>query len=69
MFAGVRALRGEEDAGRYELMQAGVIGRAALVTAVLAALTVECGVLWLAIAAALLVTGTAAGDLTAPRRS
>jgi len=67
VFAGVRALRGEEDAGRYELMQAGVIGRGALVTAVLAALTVECGVLWLAIAAALLVTGTAAGDLTAPQ--
>ncbi|HEX5260808.1 MAG TPA: hypothetical protein VFW18_04955 [Gaiellales bacterium] len=65
VFAAVRALRGEEDDGRYELMQAGVIGRGALVTAVLAALTVECGVLWLAIAAALLLTGTAAGDLTA----
>jgi ABC-2 type transport system permease protein len=65
VFAAVRALRGEEDAGRYELMQAGVIGRGALVTTVLAVLTLECGVLWLAIAAALLVTGTAVGDVTA----
>ena len=65
VFAAVRALRGEEDAGCYELILAGAIGRGGAVVAVLCALALECAVLWGLIAATLLVSATVPGDMTA----
>ncbi len=65
VFAAVRALRGEEDAGCYELILAGAIGRGGAVAAVLCALALECAVLWGLIAATLLASATVPGDMTA----
>ena len=65
LFAAVRALRGEEDSGCYELMLAGAIGRGRALAAAFAALGLEClallGVLWVT----LLATAVAPGDMTA----
>jgi ABC-2 type transport system permease protein len=65
MFAAVRALRGEEDAGCYELILAGAIGRGGAVVAVLCALAVECALLWAVAAVAFLAGGVLPGDMTA----
>jgi ABC-2 type transport system permease protein len=64
VFAAVRALRGEEDAGRFELLLAGSVRRGDATAAVLAALAAECVVLWAATVLALVATGTAFGDVT-----
>ena len=64
LFAAVRALRGEEDAGCYELILAGVIGRGGAVVAVLAALAIECAVLFALLLVVLLVFAVAGGDMT-----
>lgn len=64
VFAAVRALRGEEDAGRFELLLAGPVQRGQATVAVLAALAAECLVLWAATVLALVATGTAFGDIT-----
>jgi ABC-2 type transport system permease protein len=58
LFAAVRALRGEEDAGRYELILAGAVGRGGTVIAVLVALAVECLAVWAATAVAFLLAGS-----------
>jgi ABC-2 type transport system permease protein len=65
VFAAVRALRGEEEAGRSELVLSGTVSRRGVVGAALAALAIECAVLWAAMAVALLLSGTTTGDLTA----
>ena len=65
VFAAVRPLRGEEDDGRFELVLAGAVTRRGATAAVLAAVAVECGVLWTACAAGLAVTGMPFGDLGA----
>jgi polyether ionophore transport system permease protein len=64
VFAAVRALRGEEDAGRFELLLAGPVRRGDATAAVLAALGAECVVLWAATAVTLVATGTAFGDVS-----
>ena len=48
VLAGVRALRGEEDSGRMELVLAEPIARRRALTATLAAVGIGIGVLWLA---------------------
>ena len=60
----MRALRGEEDAGRFELLLAGPMRRGEATAAVLVALGAECVVLWAATALALIATGTAFGDVS-----
>ena len=45
VFAAVRALRGEEEAGCFELILAGAIGRGGALAAVLCALALECAFL------------------------
>lgn len=65
LFAAIRAFRGEEDAGRYELLLAGAVTRRGVVLAVLAALGGECVVLFAACAAGLLASGTLFGDISA----
>ena len=67
VFAAVRALRGEEDAGRFELVLAGPLRRGEATAAVLVALGVECVALWGATALALIATGTAFGDISLGR--
>ncbi len=64
VFAAARALRGEEDAGRWELVLCGAITRSGATALVLAALLLECGALWLVTAASLWLVGTIPGDLT-----
>jgi ABC-2 type transport system permease protein len=64
VFAAVRALRGEEDAGRFELLLAGSLRRDDATAAVLVALAAECAVLWAVVALTLLATGTAFGGIT-----
>ncbi|MGH3074265.1 MAG: ABC transporter permease subunit [Gaiellales bacterium] len=64
VFAAVRALRGEEDAGRFELVLAGPVRHAEATAAVLVTLGAECIVLWAATVIALLATGTAFGDIS-----
>jgi ABC-2 type transport system permease protein len=64
LFAAIRALRGEEDAGCYELILSGVIGRGGGAVAVLAALAIECAVLFALLLVVLLVFAVAAGDMT-----
>ena len=61
VFAAIRALRGEEDAGRYELILAGAVGRGGAVVAVLVALAVECLFLWAMAAVGFLLAAGAAG--------
>jgi ABC-2 type transport system permease protein len=65
VFAAARALRGEEDAGRWELLLCGAVTRSGATAVVLAALLLECLALWLVTAASLVVVGTIPGDLTA----
>ena len=64
VFAAARALRGEEDAGRWELVLCGAVTRSGATAVVLAALLLECGALWLASTASLWIVGTVPGDLT-----
>jgi ABC-2 type transport system permease protein len=64
IFAAVRPLRGEEDAGCYELILAGAVSRGGAVVAVLCALAVECLAIWLATAGALVASAVSAGDMT-----
>ncbi len=64
VFAAARALRGEEDAGRWELLLCGAVTRSGATAVVLAALLAECGVLWLVTTASLLIVGTVPGDLS-----
>ncbi len=65
VFAAVRALRGEEDSGCYELILAGAIGRGGALAAVLAALALECAALWAVVVAVLLAAAVVPGDMTA----
>jgi ABC-2 type transport system permease protein len=65
VFAAVRALRGEEDAGCYELILAGAVSRGGAVMAVLGALAAECVLLWAAAAIAFVLAGLVPGDMTA----
>ncbi len=60
--AAVRAMRTEEDAGRAELMLAGIIGRQTAFAAALVAIGASMLILWLACLAGLLLGGLAAGD-------
>jgi ABC-2 type transport system permease protein len=64
VFAAVGALRGEEDAGRYELILAGAVGRGGAVVAVLVALAVECLFLWAVSAVAFLLAGVLLDEMT-----
>ena len=61
LFATVRALRAEEDAGRSELVLAGVIGRRAGYLAALAAIAGGVVLLWLAELAGFVIGGLPAG--------
>src|SRR6185437_4133833 len=61
--------RGEEDAGCYELILSGVIGRGGGAVAVLAALAIECAVLFALLLVVLLVFAVAAGDMTTVQAS
>jgi ABC-2 type transport system permease protein len=61
IFAAVRALRTEEDAGRQELVLAGAVGRLAAFRAVLAGLLAAAALLWLATWVGLVAGGLAAG--------
>jgi polyether ionophore transport system permease protein len=65
VFAAVRALRGEEESGCFELILAGTIGRGGALAAVLAALALECAFLYVVLAVVLLASATAPGDMTA----
>ena len=49
LFAAARGLRGEEEAGRSELVLAGVAGRGAAFGAAIVALALQAAVLWLAL--------------------
>jgi ABC-2 type transport system permease protein len=64
LFAAVRALRGEEDEGRYELVLAGAVGRGGALAAVLCALALECAAMWLVIAVVLVLSAALPGDMT-----
>ncbi len=64
VFAAARALRGEEETGRWELMLTGAVGRGGACFAAMLALLVECLVLWLSAAIALLLVGSIPGDFT-----
>jgi ABC-2 type transport system permease protein len=64
VFAAARALSGEEDAGRWELVLCGALTRPGATAVALAALLLECGTLWLVTAASLWLVGTIPGDLT-----
>ncbi len=61
LLVAVRALRGEEDSGRRELVLACRISRAGALDAVAAALVTTIAALWLAIYVALLAAGLPAG--------
>lgn len=61
LLAAVRALRGEEDRGRVELMLAGVVGRRGAFLAVVAAIVAGAAILWLALFAGLVAGGLSAG--------
>jgi ABC-2 type transport system permease protein len=65
VFAAVRALRGEEDAGRFELILAGSLTRRAATGAIMLALAIDCIAIWAAASLALLVTATTGGDTSA----
>jgi ABC-2 type transport system permease protein len=65
VFAAARAMRGEEDAGRWELLLCGPVNRSAVTAVVLAALLLECCAPWLATVTSLWLVGTVPGDLTA----
>jgi ABC-2 type transport system permease protein len=61
LFAAVRALRTEEDAGRAELVLAGMVGRRARYLSSLAAVAAGAAVLWLAVFAGSLLGRLPAG--------
>jgi ABC-2 type transport system permease protein len=61
LLAAIRALRAEEDAGRLELVLAGVVSRRSAYLAVLAAIGAGAALLWLAIFLGLAGAGLAAG--------
>jgi ABC-2 type transport system permease protein len=61
LLAAVRALRTEEDAGRAELVLAGIVGRRAVYLASIAAILAGTAVLWIAAFAGSLVAGLPAG--------
>ena len=67
VFAAVRVLRAEEDAGRYELVLAGAVTRRGAAAAVLAALAIESAALWVACALALVIVGSVPGDIGVPQ--
>ena len=57
LLAAVRALRAEEDGGRAELVLAAPVGRATVWRAAMAAIAVQCAVLWLATCLGLVAGG------------
>jgi ABC-2 type transport system permease protein len=61
LFAAVRAMRTEEDAGRAELVLAGLVGRRTVFTCSLLAIAAGIAVLWLAEFAGLALAGLPAG--------
>ena len=61
LLAAVRALRTEEDAGRMELVLAGVVGRRSAFWSAMAAIGAGVGVLWVAEFAGFVVGGLPAG--------
>jgi ABC-2 type transport system permease protein len=61
LLAAVRALRTEEEAGRMELVLAGVVGRRAVNVSAIAAMLVGSSILWLAEFAGLVVGGLSVG--------
>jgi ABC-2 type transport system permease protein len=61
LLGAVRAMRAEEDAGRIDLLLAGVVGRRNLFLAQLAAIAAGAAVLWLALFTALLAGSLPAG--------
>jgi ABC-2 type transport system permease protein len=61
VFAAVRVLRGEEDAGRQELVLTGALSRRTAYVAALAAVGLAAGVLWLALMAAFVAAHLHAG--------
>ncbi|HEY3764491.1 MAG TPA: hypothetical protein VGL44_04990 [Gaiellales bacterium] len=65
IFAAVRALRGEEESGCYELILAGAIGRGGAVVAVLGALAIECAALYVVMTVVLYASAAVPGDMTA----
>jgi ABC-2 type transport system permease protein len=64
VFAVARALRGEEDSGRWELVLSGAVTRFGATSVVLAGLLLECCALLLVTAVALLLVGVIPGDLS-----
>jgi ABC-2 type transport system permease protein len=61
LLAAIRALRTEEDAGRQELVLAGIVGRRDAYLAALAAIGAGAAVLWVAVFLGLLAGGLPAG--------
>jgi ABC-2 type transport system permease protein len=61
VLASVRALRTEEDAGRADLVLAGIVSRRTRFAAAIAAVAAGTGVLWLALTAGLLIGGLPIG--------
>ena len=61
LLAAVRGLRAEEDAGRQELVLAGVVGRRHAYTAVLVAVGAGAALIWLAVFLGLVAGGLAIG--------
>ena len=64
VFAAVRALRGEEESGRWELMLSGAVSRRAANASVLAALLVEWLLMWFTTSVMLVVVAVIPGDLS-----
>ncbi len=64
VFATVRALRGEEETGRWELLLAGPISRERATAAVIVAVVCEAVVLWLVAALVLMLVGTLPADMS-----
>ncbi len=60
--AAVRALRAEEDAGRMEMVLAGILGRSGAFAAALAAILAGTAILWLAELAGFALGGLPAGE-------
>jgi ABC-2 type transport system permease protein len=61
LLAAVRGLRAEEDAGRQELVLAGVVGRRSAYAAVLLAVAAGAALIWLAVFLGLVAGGLAVG--------
>lgn len=62
LLAAVRALRAEEDAGRQELVLAGIVTRRAALAAALASILAGGALLWLAVLVGCVAGGLAVGD-------